>query len=99
MPPPPRRPRPRPATQSRPAAEQADLAPRFRGALLFQMISAARKSQWLVVSGAVLTMAAVGALFLGAKLNESHGPLPEFGQLPDFHLTNQDNQAISLGDL
>lgn len=63
------------------------------------MTSAARKSKWLVACGLVLALGAVGALLGALKLSEARGPLPVMGQLPDFKLTNQDNQVISLADL
>lgn len=53
----------------------------------------------LVWGGLVLVMAIVGATFVHSELAASNVPLPVIGQLPDFHLTNQDNAAVSLSDL
>lgn len=54
---------------------------------------------WIVWGGLVLVMAIVGASFVRSELAAPSLQLPVIGQLPDFHLTNQDNAAVSLSDL
>jgi protein SCO1 len=54
---------------------------------------------WLVWGGLALVMVVVGATFVRSELAAPDIPLPVIGQLPDFHLTNQDNAVASLADL
>lgn len=58
-----------------------------------------RKIQWLVWGGLALVIAVVGVTFVRSELVAPNIPLPVIGQLPDFHLTNQDNGPVSLADL
>jgi cytochrome oxidase Cu insertion factor (SCO1/SenC/PrrC family) len=58
-----------------------------------------RKIEWLVWGGLILVVAVVGAAFVRSELATAELPLPVIGQIPDFHLTNQDNQTISMADL
>ena len=61
-----------------------------------------RESHWLVWSGLALvglTMMA-GLLLAGAKSwRAASKPLPVYGQIADFALTNQQGKAVSLADL
>jgi protein SCO1/2 len=59
----------------------------------------AQKIEWLVWSGLVLTIAVIGVAFAFSRLRAQTIPLPVIGQLPEFHLTNQDNQPITLASL
>ena len=54
---------------------------------------------WCVWGGLVVVMAVVGATFVHSEMAARNMTLPVIGQLPDFHLTNQDNAAVSLSDL
>jgi cytochrome oxidase Cu insertion factor (SCO1/SenC/PrrC family) len=59
----------------------------------------APKSVWI---GLVLVVATLGLIFALARIESSGkqaGPLPVLGQLPDFVLTNQSGQAVTLADL
>jgi protein SCO1/2 len=63
----------------------------------------AQKLEWLVWSGLVLVIAVICGAFLWSRLKP--GPvsadksMPVLGQLPDFTLTNQNNQPVSLAKL
>jgi protein SCO1 len=61
-----------------------------------------REGQWLVWSGlalVVLTMLA-GLVLAGAKSwKASRQPLPVYGQIANFRLTNQNGKEVSLADL
>lgn len=63
------------------------------------MNKAPRKIEWLVWGGLVVVIAGVVGAFVWSKLNNSSKPLPVIGQIPDFHLTNQDNETVTLGSL
>ena len=63
------------------------------------MNNPSRKIQWLVWGGLVLVAGVVGAAFVRSEIAGPDAPLPVIGQIPDFHLTNQNNQAVSMADL
>jgi protein SCO1/2 len=61
-----------------------------------------RKTSWSVWAGAALILATVVAAFLliQIKLQVARGqPLPVYGSVADFTLTNQNGNAFSLADL
>jgi protein SCO1/2 len=62
----------------------------------------ARRTEWLVWGGlALITLTLLGA-FLLARLSTHSAPgqpLPVYGQIADFGLTNQNGRAVSLADL
>jgi protein SCO1/2 len=61
-----------------------------------------RKISWAVWAGAALILATVVAAFLlvQIKLQLARGqPLPVYGSIADFTLTNQNGSAVSLADL
>ncbi len=58
-----------------------------------------RKMEWLVWGGLVLIIAVIGGLFAWRKLGPADRPLPVISQLPDFNLTNQNNEPVSLASL
>lgn len=58
-----------------------------------------RKFQWLVWGGLLVIIVGVTGAFAWSKLGQSDRPLPVIGQLPDFQLTNQDNEPVSLASL
>ncbi len=62
----------------------------------------ARRIEWLVWTGVALvtlTLLLVFALALLNARNRLARPLPVYGQIADFTLTNQDGRATSLSDL
>ncbi len=62
----------------------------------------ARRFEWLLWGGVVLTLLVLLLVYLLAqlKLRAALGkPLPVYGQVADFTLTNQNGQAVSLADL
>jgi len=66
------------------------------------MIRESRKISWMLWAGVALLMATLLLAFLLAQLRyrTSLGPpLRDLGPIADFVLTNQDGQAVSLGDL
>jgi protein SCO1 len=58
-----------------------------------------RKMEWLVWGGLVVIVAAIGVTFVRSELAPPVVSLPVIGQIPDFHLTNQDNEPVSMSDL
>jgi protein SCO1/2 len=61
-----------------------------------------RKIQWLAWGGLALVIATILLTYLSAQFKLralSPKPLPVYGQVADFTLTNQDSLAISLADL
>jgi len=62
-----------------------------------------RKIQWMVWGGLALIMAMISGAFLSEKFAlgwfSRSKPMPVLGQLPDFVLTNQTGQTVSLADL
>jgi protein SCO1/2 len=58
-----------------------------------------RKLEWLVWGGLILVVAVIGAAFVRSKLAVPELPLPVIGQIPDFRLTNQNDETISMADL
>src|SRR2546421_8587380 len=61
-----------------------------------------RKIQWLAWGGLTLVIATILLAFLVAQLKTrpvGSQPLPVYGQVADFTLTNQNGRAISLADL
>src|ERR1700686_4849846 len=59
----------------------------------------ARSVEWLVWGGLVLIIAVIGTVFVSSKLGPGGKPLPVIGQIPNFSLTNQNNEAVSLASL
>jgi protein SCO1/2 len=56
-----------------------------------------RKIEWLVWSALLVGFIALLAVLV--VLRSRSGPLPVYGALPGFTLTNQDNQTVTLEDL
>lgn len=63
------------------------------------MNSPGRKIEWLVWGGLILIIAVIAGLFASSRLGPAAGPLPVITQLPDFTLTNQNNEPVSLASL
>jgi protein SCO1 len=66
------------------------------------MEQAPRKFEWAVWSALVLTMAVIAAFFVASEIRKRQArdvALPLLIQLPDFTLTNQFGQEVSLRDL
>ncbi len=59
----------------------------------------ARKIEWLVWGGLILIIAVIGAAYAWTKLGVGNRPLPVIAQIPDFILTNQNNEPISFANL
>jgi len=59
----------------------------------------ARKIEWLVWGGLVLIITVIAGAYAWSKLGASGRPLPVLAQLPDFTLTNQNNEPVSLASL
>jgi len=59
----------------------------------------ARKTERVVWGGLMLTIAAIGAAFALSRLGAGNRPLPVIGQIPDFNLTNQNSEAVTLANL
>lgn len=60
-----------------------------------------RRTVWLVWGGLLLlaTMCLLGVLTQMRSRANAREPLPVYGQVADFSLTNQNGQAVSLADL
>ena len=59
-----------------------------------------RQLQWLIFSALVLTIVAIAAAYVSSELQKIRNvSLPMELPLPDFTLTNQNGQAITLADL
>jgi protein SCO1/2 len=61
-----------------------------------------RKIHWLTWGGLMLVIATILLAYLMAQLKQralAATPLPVYGQIADFTLTNQNGQAVSLADL
>ena len=56
-----------------------------------------RSIEWIVWGGLILVMATIVAAFAVSKLGRP--PLPVYGSVPDFALTNQSGRVVSLSDL
>src|SRR5437773_1974582 len=56
-----------------------------------------RSIEWIVWGGLILVMATIVAAFAVSKLGRP--PLPMYGSVPDFALTNQSGRVVSLSDL
>src|SRR6266496_146692 len=56
-----------------------------------------RSIEWIVWGGLILVMSAIVAAFTASKLRRP--PLPVYGSVPDFALTNQFGRVVSLSDL
>jgi protein SCO1 len=56
-----------------------------------------RKIEWVVWGGLLITILALLAAFIVLPFKSR--PLPILGQMPDFSLTNQDNQNVTLASL
>ena len=54
---------------------------------------------WVVWGGLALVIAFVALIFVRTPVAAVNKPLPVIGQIPDFHLTNQNNEAVSLASL
>jgi len=67
------------------------------------MNNPSRKIEWMVWGGLAVIIAAISGAFVWKKLAagglSGSNPMPVLGQLPDFVLTNQTGQAVSLADL
>ena len=67
------------------------------------MNNPSRKIEWMVWGGLAVIIAAISGAFVWKKLApggfSGSNPMPVLGQLPDFVLTNQLGQAVSLADL
>jgi len=61
--------------------------------------SQVRLVQWIVWGFLGLIVLSIAGVFVSTLLRARVQPLPIYGQLPDFRLTNQLGQAVSLGDL
>ena len=62
----------------------------------------ARKIQWLAWGGLTLVIATILLAFLVTQVKRrtpAAAPLPVYGQVADFTLTNQNGRAVSLADL
>ncbi|MDB6068341.1 MAG: electron transport protein SCO1/SenC [Pedosphaera sp.] len=59
----------------------------------------ARSVEWLVWGGLVLIIAVIGTVFVSSELGPGGKPLPVIGQIPNFNLTNQNNEVVSLASL
>lgn len=58
------------------------------------------KMTWVVWGALGLIILSVAAFsFIHPPAAASDKPMPVIGQIPDFHLTNQDNSVVSLADL
>ncbi len=60
-----------------------------------------RRTSWLLWAGVVLTAATLSLAYLLAfvRTHARLKPLPVYGQVADFTLTNQDGRIVSLADL
>ncbi|MGI8966799.1 MAG: SCO family protein [Limisphaerales bacterium] len=61
-----------------------------------------RTIEWWIWGGLVLVMAGIAATFIFSKCRErpkSENPVPSYGKISEFTLTNQLGKAISLSDL
>jgi protein SCO1/2 len=58
-----------------------------------------RKIEWLVWGGLILIIAVIGAAFVRSQMAAPDAPLPVIGQLPNFHLTNQNDETVSMAAL
>lgn len=56
-----------------------------------------RKTEWTIWAGLALTAFVIFAAWLSAALKAK--PVPVYGTIPDFTLTNQNGNAVSLADL
>lgn len=59
----------------------------------------ARKIEWLVWGGLILIIAVIGGAYAWTKLGVGDRSLPVIGQIPEFNLTNQNNEPISIANL
>ena len=58
-----------------------------------------RRIEWLVWGGLAVIIAAIFGAFVISKLKPAPSPLPIYGQVADFSLTNQSDVRVSLADL
>jgi protein SCO1/2 len=65
------------------------------------MNGSTRKNEWVIWGALVLVIAGVAGAFVWSKVGggASGRTLPILGEISDFKLTNQNNQAISLAEL
>jgi cytochrome oxidase Cu insertion factor (SCO1/SenC/PrrC family) len=63
------------------------------------MSQPARKTQWLVWGGLGLVIATIGLLYFQSRLDAAVAPLPVVGEIGDFHLTNQNDDVVSMDKL
>jgi len=81
------------------AKQRISLAGRF---LVSELKPQAPKFTWLVWGGLVMVVATLGLVYALGKMrsNASSGkPLPVYGSIADFTLTNQDGYVTGLADL
>ncbi len=61
-----------------------------------------RTIEWWIWGGLAMVIAGIAATFIFSKFRErpqSGNPLPSYGKIPEFTLTNQLSKAVSLPDL
>src|ERR1041385_6339598 len=58
-----------------------------------------RTVEWFVWGGLAVIIAAIFGAFFISKLKPASSPLPIYGQVADFSLTNQSGGRVSLADL
>lgn len=58
-----------------------------------------RNLGWLVWSGLMIVIVIIGVAFVRSERFAGNLTLPVIGKIPDFHLTNQNDAAVSLADL
>ena len=58
-----------------------------------------QKIEWLVWGGLVVVIAVIAGAFVWSKLGRADRPLPVIGQIPDFNLTNQNNEPVTPASL
>ena len=63
------------------------------------MNNPSRTTNWLVWGSLVAVIAAISGAFLVSKLKPAAAPLPVYGPVADFALTNQNAQPVALTDL
>ncbi|MDB6123866.1 MAG: SCO1/SenC family protein [Pedosphaera sp.] len=63
------------------------------------MSGSTRKIEWVVWGALVLIIIGIAGAFVWSKFHGNGRALPVLGEVSDFTLTNQNNQAISLANL
>jgi protein SCO1/2 len=62
------------------------------------MKSGSNLVHWIVWGLLAMVIAAIAGVFFSSQLRQAQRPLPIYGDIPDFKLTNQLGQAVSLAD-